>query len=111
MRGADETGHDSHSRHAGENRLEDLIPIAVVIAAGCESCAGRMVERALREGSTPRGIERSLRIVEHQRSLDCFRSAVGPDVVARMEKPLEAARKTLAAARPAGDDCCGRRVG
>lgn len=76
-------------------RLEDLIPIAVVIAAGCESCAERMVRRALEQGSPKSLIERTLGIVAHLRSLDCLAQAVGPEVIARMEKPLQAGRRTL----------------
>jgi len=76
-------------------RLEDLIPIAVVIAAGCESCAERMVRRALQQGSPMSLIERTLGIVAHLRSLDCLTQAVGPEVITRMEKPLQAGRKTL----------------
>ena len=76
-------------------RLEDLIPIAVVIAAGCERCAERMVGRALRRGSARPLVERTLEIVTHLHTRDCFVEAVGPEAVARMEKPLEAGRKAL----------------
>jgi hypothetical protein len=80
-------------------RLEDLIPIAVVIAAGCEGCAERMVQRALRRGSAwP--IQQTLGIVAHLRSRDCFVQAVGAEVIARMEKPLEAGMKALRGVDP-----------
>jgi alkylhydroperoxidase/carboxymuconolactone decarboxylase family protein YurZ len=79
----------------GESRLADLIPIAVVIGAGCERCAKTMVERALRRGSAEVWIDETLRVVEHLPSLDCFRQAVGPEAIGRMEKSLEAGRKTL----------------
>lgn len=90
-------------------RLEDLIPIAVGIAAGCERCAERMVERALKGGATKRLIERTLGIVANLRSVDCFARAVGPEVIARMEKPLQAGRKALREAEPSPEDppCCG----
>lgn len=78
-----------------EPRLEDLIPIAVVIAAGCESCAERMVTRALEQGSSLRHIQKALGIVAHMQALDCLAQAVGAEVVARMERPLAAGRKTL----------------
>ena len=71
-------------------RLQDLIPIAMVIAGGCESCAEKMVERALREGSTTQEVDKTLRIVAGTQRLGCFATAVGPEVIARMEKPLSA---------------------
>ena len=78
-----------------EPRLEDLIPIAVVIAAGCESCAVKMVTQALAQGSSLRHIKKTLGIVAHMQKLDCLAEAVGEEVVARMEKPLAAGKKTL----------------
>jgi alkylhydroperoxidase/carboxymuconolactone decarboxylase family protein YurZ len=81
-------------------KLEDLIPIAVVIAAGCESCAEKMVHRAIDQGSPKPLIGRTLRIVARLRSLDCLAQAVGPEVIARMDKPLQAGEKAL------GGSCC-----
>jgi len=78
-----------------EPKLEDLIPIAVVIAAGCESCAEKMVTQALAQGGSWRHIQKTLGIVTHMQKLDCLTQAVGEEVVARMEKPLAAGRKTL----------------
>jgi hypothetical protein len=75
--------------------LEHLVPIAVVIAAGCESCARSMVARALEEGSSARHIRKTLAVVAQMTQLDCLSQAVGPEVVARMEKPLAAGRQTL----------------
>lgn len=86
-------------RPAPEARLEDLIPIAVVIAAGCESCAEKMVTRALERGSSVRHIEKTLGSVAHLQKLDCLAQAVGAEVVARMEKPLAAGRRTLQQAK------------
>ena len=76
-------------------RLQNLIPIAMVIVGGCESCAEKMVQRALLEGSTFQEIDKTLRIVAGTQKLSCFASAVGPEIIARMEKPLEAGRRTL----------------
>jgi hypothetical protein len=76
-------------------KLQNLIPIAMVIVGGCESCAEKMVERALLEGSTFQEIDKTLRIVAGMQKLGCFAGAVGPEVTARMEKPLEAGRRTL----------------
>jgi hypothetical protein len=78
-------------------RLEDVIPIAVVIAAGCESCAQSMVKRALRQGAPGQLVRQTLAIVARVRSADCFVEAVGPDVIARMEKSLQAGRNALRA--------------
>lgn len=76
-------------------KLEDLIPIAVVIAAGCETCAEKMVRRAVQQGSSWRNIQKTLGVVAHLQKLDCFAQAVGGEAVARMEKPLAAGRETL----------------
>ena len=86
-----------------EARLQDLVPIVMVIVGGCETCAEKMVTRALNEGSSWQDIDKTLRIVNNMQKLDCFAKAVGPEVVARMEEPLAAGRRTLEAAsmRPA----------
>ncbi len=78
-----------------ETRLEDLIPIAVVIAAGCEPCAERMVRRALESGAPQRDVRKVLGIVSALGRQECFAKAVGTDAVARMERPLERGKKTL----------------
>lgn len=90
-------------------RLEDVIPIAVVIAAGCEHCAESMVERALSEGTPPELVRRTLGIVARVRSTECFVQAVGPEVIARMEKPLHAGRRALreVGLSPKERKCCG----
>lgn len=80
---------------SSEVRLEDLIPIAVVIAAGCEPCAVRMVERALQQGSSERQIQKVLSIVAYLQKQDCLTGAVGSETLARMGKPLARARRTL----------------
>lgn len=86
---------DKPMESAKEPKLEELIPIAVVIAAGCESCAEKMVTRALEQGSSWRDIQKTLGIVAHMQKLDCLAQAVGGEVTARMEKPLAAGRQTL----------------
>lgn len=78
-----------------EIRLQDLIPIVMVIVGGCETCAEKMVSRALAEGSSWQDIDRTIRIVAGMQKMDCFAKAVGPEVLARMEKPLNAGRRTL----------------
>jgi hypothetical protein len=78
-----------------EVRLQDLIPIAMVIVAGCETCAEKMVARALQEGSSRQAIDKTLRIVAGMQKLDCFTKAVGAEVVTRMDKPLAAGQRTL----------------
>ncbi len=83
------------SGQSSEARLQDLIPIAMVIVGGCEPCAENMVKRALKQGSSWQDIDKTLRIVAGLQALDCFAKAVGPEVIARMEKPLAAGRRTL----------------
>lgn len=78
-----------------EARLQDLIPIAMVIVGGCEPCAESMVHRALQQGSSWQDIDTTLRIVASMQKHDCFAKAVGTQVVAGMDKPLAAGRKTL----------------
>ena len=75
--------------------LRNLIPIAVATASGCEPCAEAAVTKALKQGSLPRHIEETLRIVAYMRTLDCLIQGAGPEVVARMEKPLAAAARAL----------------
>ena len=83
------------SQHVSESRLQDLIRIAMVIVGGCEPCAESMVNRALRQGSSWQEVDKALRIIAGTQALDCFAKAVGPDVIARMEKPLVAGRRAL----------------
>lgn len=75
--------------------LRDLIPIAVAIASGCEPCAESAVKQALKQGSPKQHIEETLRIVAYLRTLDCLIRSAGSEAVARMEKPLSAAARTL----------------
>jgi hypothetical protein len=78
-------------------KLEDLIPVAVVIAAGCEPCAERMVGRALEQGSSARQVRKTLALIEGMCRLACLAEAVGAEGVERMEGPLEAGRRALQA--------------
>jgi len=78
-----------------EARLQDLIPIVMVIVGGCEPCAEKMVTRAVQQGSLLQDIDKTLRIVANMQKQDCFAKAVGRDVVARMEKPLATGLRTL----------------
>ncbi len=86
-----------------ESNLEDLILLATVIAAGCESCAENAVARALEHRSPGRHVQKALQIIAKIQKLDCFAKAVGPEVVARMERPLAAGRRTLREAMPSAD--------
>lgn len=83
-----------------EARLQQLIPIVMVIVGGCETCAEKMVVRALDEGCDWSDIDRTLRITAGMQKLDCFARAVGPEVTSRMDKPLAAGRRTLETAKP-----------
>lgn len=67
----------------------------MVIVAGCEPCADKMVKRALEQGSSWQEIDKTLQIIASMQRQDCFAKAVGMEVVARMEKPLAAGWRTL----------------
>ena len=108
MQPTSETKRDGVSDQVPAVHLEALIPIAIVIAAGCESCAESMVERALGEGTPAPLIRRTLATVAYLRSRECFAQAVGLEVVARMEKPLAAGTRTLRASEQLRQkhECC-----
>ena len=78
-----------------EPRLQNLIPLAVAIAAGCEPCAEAAVTRALKQGSSMNHVGETLHIIAYMQGLECLMRNVGPEVVARMSKPLAAASRTL----------------
>ena len=105
------TGLDSAAgqleHQKAEVRLQDLIPIVMVIVGGCESCAEKMVARALNEGCAWQDIDRALRITAGMQKMDCFAKAVGPEVVSRMDKPLAAGQRTLEMTRTKHDAACG----
>ncbi len=91
---------------AGAPPLPLLVPIAVVIAAGCEPCAESMVRRALALGAPVPLVRQTLAVVAAVRAQACFVGAVGPDVARRLDGSLRAALHALPAARslrtPAG---------
>ncbi len=80
--------------------LEDLVPLAAVIGAGCEPCAASLVERALqREGERP-ALERTLRILAGVARAECLADNVGPEVIERMKRSLRAGRQALDRGEP-----------
>ena len=80
-------------------RIENLIPIGVLTVLGCEQCAAEAVRWALQQGSSFDDVERTVQTVAAMQKLDCFKSQFGPDVNARMQKPLAAAEEALTQAR------------
>ena len=62
-------------------KLQDLIPIVMVIVGGCEPCAENMIKRALQQGSSWHDIDKTLQIVGNMQKLDCFAKAVGPKLL------------------------------
>ncbi len=90
-----------------KNSLQNLIPIAVVVVGGCEPCAEKMVKQALANGSSSHDIDQTLRILADMQKRSCVKEALGEAVVARMEKPLAAGRKTLEQAMAAEAVPCG----
>ncbi len=84
-----------------KGNLQNLIPIAVVIVGGCEPCAEKMVNQALAQGSSWAEVDETLRILADMQKRECVLKALGPETIARMEKPLAAGRRTLDAVRPA----------
>jgi len=76
-------------------RIENLMPIGVLAALGCEACVGRAVAWALQQGSSADDVERALRTIAAMQKLDCFKQQFGPDAATRLEKPLAAARRVL----------------
>jgi hypothetical protein len=80
-------------------RIENLIPIGVLIVLGCDKCSAEAVNWTLQQGRSLDDVERTLRTVAAMQKLDCFKNQFGPDVNTRMERPLAAAREALAQAR------------
>ena len=83
-----------------KGNLQNLVPIAVVVVGGCEPCAEKMVTQALAQGSSWQDVDETLRILADMQKRQCVIQALGADMVARMEKPLAAGRRTLEQARP-----------
>ncbi len=88
---------------SSEGRIQNLIPIAVVIVGGCEPCAEKMVTQALAQGSSWQDVDETLRILAGMQKRQCVIQALGPETIARMEKPLAAGRRTLDQAKPKND--------
>jgi hypothetical protein len=103
-----ECGGAPEPRPSDQPTLQNLIPIAVVIAAGCESCAEKMVRRALQEGSSRQQVLKTIGIVESLHGAECFRNAIAQDVRDRMVKPLARARQTADDGAGGGTDAPGR---
>ena len=78
-----------------KGRIENLLPVGMVIVLGCETCAEHVVQWALAQGSSRQDIDLALRTITAVQKLDCFHQQFGPDVAGRMEKPLTAARRVL----------------
>ncbi len=83
-----------------KGKLQSLIPIAVVVVGGCEPCTEKMVQQALAQGSDWQDVDETLRILADMQKRQCVSQALGADVVARMEKPLAAGRRTLEQMKP-----------
>ncbi len=80
---------------SSKGNLQNLIPIAVVVVGGCEPCAEKMVGQALAQGSSWQEVDETLRILADMQKRQCVIQALGPETIARMEKPLAAGRRTL----------------
>ncbi len=78
-----------------KGRIENVMPVGMLIVLGCESCAAEAVQWALAQGSTTEDINLALNTVAAVQKLECFNQKFGADVSGRMEKPLAAARKAL----------------
>lgn len=90
---------------SAKRQLENLIPLAVVVACGCEPCAESMVRRALQAGTSTRDVQRVLAIIQTMMTVDCLIARVSAEVVAHMEKSLAIALRTLDEFRPEADGC------
>jgi alkylhydroperoxidase/carboxymuconolactone decarboxylase family protein YurZ len=92
-----------------KGNLQNLVPIAVVVVGGCETCAEKMVKQALAQGSSWQDVDETLRILADMRKRECVIQSLGQEVVSRMEKPLAAGRRTLqqATAAQAAAGACG----
>ncbi len=90
-----------------KGNLQNLIPIAVVVVGGCEPCAEKMVAQALAQGSSWQEVDETLRILADMQKRQCVIQALGPETIARMEKPLAAGRRTLDKAKPENAEPAG----
>jgi len=85
-----------------KGRIENLIPIGMLISLGCENCAEKAVQWALAQGSSREDVDAALRTIAVVQKLDCFNQQFGSDVASRLGKPLEAARRALEQATSGG---------
>ncbi len=87
--------------------LENLVPLAAVIGAGCEPCAETMVTRALEREEARPSVERALAILAGVAAAKCFAEAIGPEALDRMKRSLRAGQKALHASPTGHKTCCG----
>jgi hypothetical protein len=95
MESAEQAAAEVPSSNRAIPGLEDLISIALVIGAGCEPCTESMVQQARRRGTPEALIARTLAIGARACSVECLERAVGPEVVGRMRRSLEAGERAL----------------
>ena len=82
-------------RNQQQPKLNNLIPVAVAIACGCEHCVESAVMRALRRGSPRQDLKETLQIVAYMLNLECLTANAGADAVVRMRDALDAATAAL----------------
>jgi hypothetical protein len=109
MRSAEQVTHESTSSERTALHLEDLVAIGVVIGAGCEGCTESLVMRARRRDTPETLIARTLAIAARVCSVECLVRAVGPEVVGRMRRSVQAGEKAFRQAHGGVKDrgCCG----
>ncbi len=95
MKSADQAAGEAPSSEPAASGLEDLIPIAVVIGAGCEACAASLVQRARGRGTPDALIARALGVVARVCAAECLVRALGPEAVGRMRRSLRAGEEAL----------------
>jgi len=77
------------------DRMEDLIPIAVVIGVGCKPCTKFYINKALEKGCLKDDLKKVISIAESLEKSECLRKAVGEEQVDRMKEPLKIAKELL----------------
>jgi alkylhydroperoxidase/carboxymuconolactone decarboxylase family protein YurZ len=76
---------DASQHSKSEGRLQNVIPIVMVIVGGCEPCAEKMVTRALEQGSSWEDIDKTLRIVADMQKRDCFAKCPASSILSGRE--------------------------
>lgn len=79
------------------DRIEALIPIAVVIGVGCKPCTNFYINKALENGCSKDDLEKVISIAESLQKSECLRKAVGEEQADRMKEPLKIAKEILEA--------------